>query len=75
MSILTNGNCYLDLEKYETVINHWFAKLGKKKFCTFMCGGVASRLGKKRFEKRLEYWFDKLGKKKFCTFMCDSVAS
>ena len=65
----------LGKKRFEKRLEYWFAKLGKKQFCTFMCNSVASRLGEEVFEKRLEYWFDKLGEKQFCTFMCDSVAS
>jgi hypothetical protein len=75
LSILLNGTLYLDLEKHTKAITHLFDKLGKDKFCTFMCHYVASCLGEKPFKNRLEYWFDKLGKDKFCTFMCDCVTS
>ena len=40
-----------------------------------MCGGVASRLGKKVFDDLLQEWLGELKPAKFVTFMCGGVAS
>jgi hypothetical protein len=55
-------------------MEHWYQRLGKQ-FATFMCGGVASKLGDHpAFEAKMEYWYQRLGTQ-FATFMCNGVAS
>jgi hypothetical protein len=56
----------------------WLEVLGKERFATFLCDGVASALASPdfaAFDSRLRYWYEVLGAKKFVTFMCCSVAS
>ena len=56
-------------------LREWLDELGPERFCTFMCGGVASKLLSKAFNARLREWLDKLGPERFCTFMRDGVAA
>jgi hypothetical protein len=48
---------------------------GNAGFVTFMCNGVAARLGDSTFTDLLEEWRGVLGNAGFVTFMCDSVAA
>jgi len=74
-SILMSGDLYTDLVGRDAALEKWFIKLGPKAFPTFMCNGIASRIGEEAFEKVLERWFNKLGPKAFPTFMCNGIAS
>ena len=56
-------------------LKFWFNELQAERFVTFMCNGVAARLGDVLFDEKLREWHDKLQAERFVTFMCDSVAA
>ena len=53
----------------------WVELLGKDKFVTFICDGIAARLGDAAFDALLRNWLELLGQDKFVTFICDGIAA
>ncbi|KAJ1398061.1 hypothetical protein B484DRAFT_471899, partial [Ochromonadaceae sp. CCMP2298] len=76
VTLLTSGRLYMDLRNEH--LEAWYRELGEnpQRLASFMCGGVACRIGEPAFDASCRKWLGLLGgdEQRLASFMCDGVA-